>query len=316
MRRAAALLAAVAMVVGAFALRSARDDGNEDGDPAHTDGDPTTLVCAADLAEVCRAAGVEVVDAPVAGETADALIGSVPLGASAWLTTSAWIDLVRSERERLGEEASVDVAGEPLASTPVAVAVWEDRAVELVARCGLPVGQLPSWRCFAERLGEDLPGGDRVRLVSPDAESAGGLVVAAAQAGGLLGLDDFASNDFESGDFRLLADRLAAGQVGAPVRLMSTRGPGEATGAGTLRADAVDVPPRFGTRILVGAADPPYRADVVLVTREGQDVPDDVRRSLSEALLAAGWDRPVPSMAPLPAGGVLAAIRTLWSQSR
>lgn len=316
MKRLAALVAAVLMVVGALALRQARDDADETAvDPGE---DPRGILCADDLADVCRAAGIELAPSRPAGETADALVGADgrdALGGSAWLVTSAWADLVQAERDRQGNEALVGVAGEPLASSAVVLAIWEDRSAQLVERCELPGGQLPGWRCLAEQAGEALDAGDRVRIAGPEVDSAVGLVVAAAQAASVVGRTDFASNDPDAGDLGRLAPALSGGPAGDPLRRMRVEGPGQVTATGTVRAHAGNLASSFG-KIVAAKVAPAVRADVVLVVPAGSSVSGSDRQALIDALLAAGWDPPADGPTGLPSGGVLAAIRTLWAQSR
>lgn len=316
MRRAAALLAAVAMVVAALAYRSSRGDGDRGpGDDPAVDV-AAGIVCAADLADVCAAAGIPIAATPPAGTTADALLAAddaTALGGEAWLTTRAWASLVADERARAGEDPVFEVAGAPLASSPVVLALWRDRASQLAERCGIVGEAAPGWRCLAEQSGSTLDAGDRVRIAGPDVDSAVGLAVAASQAVGVVGRSAFASNDPEAQDLASLAPALAGGADGDLPRMRS-RGPGEITAAGTVAALARELSSSFGT-IAPVVTEPAVRADVVLVAPVGADVPDETRSALRDALLAAGWDPPADGADGLPAGGVLAAIRTLWAQS-
>ena len=317
MKRLGALVLAVLMVAAAFAARGAL--GGDDGEEA-TERDESRaagIVCARDLAAVCAAAGVTLAGEPEAGATADALIAAddpSELGGEAWLVTSAWAAVVADERARNRDEPLFEVSGAPLASSPVVLALWADRAPQLAARCGLAADAAPGWRCLAEQAGTALDGGDRVSAGMPDVDTATGLAVAGAQAVDLLGRTDFGSNDFD-GTFRSLADRLAGGQLGDPLQVMRSRGPGQVTAAGTVVAEAANLASSFGS-IRPTVAEPAVRADVVLVVPAGAEVSDADRTSLAEALLAAGWDPPSSDPDGLPSGGVLAAIRTLWTQNR
>ena len=78
---------------------------------------------------------------------------------------------------------------------------------------------------------------------------------------------------------------------------------------------ATNLGANFGT-IRPTVPEPVVRADVVLVVPDGATVPADQRTALADALRAAGWDAPSDESSGLPSGGVLAAIRTLWSQNR
>lgn len=317
MKRLGAFALAALMVAAALYARGAMD-GDEEAVVEGGGVEQAGIVCAGDLAEVCSASGVALVATPAAGTTADALVTAddpADLGGAAWLVTEAWASLVVDERTRNREEPLFEVVGGPLASSEVVVAVWADRAAQLAERCGEPLEAAPGWRCLAEQSGSALQAGDRVRVAGPDVDSAAGLVVAASQAAGLLGATDFASNDFDQGDFRSLATALAGGQTAEPLRSMRSQGPGQVTAAGTIAARATNLSSTFGT-IRPGTLQPAARADVVLVVPVGTDVSGDVRAALAGALLEAGWDRPADGPSGLPSGGVLAAIRTLWSQDR
>lgn len=319
MKRLGAFALAVAMVAAAFVARGALgSDEDEVADGGGGEQQPPGIVCAADLAELCSVAGVALAGKPPAGDTADDLIaadGTADLGGAAWLVTEAWASLVLEERARNREDPLFEVADGPLASSPVVIGVWADRAAQLAERCGQPADAVPGWRCLAEQSGSALQAGDRVRVAGPDVDSAAGLVVAASQAAGLLDRTDFASNDFDQGDFRSLASALARGQSADPLRAMRSQGPGQVTAAGTVVADATNLSSTFGT-IRPAAPQPSVRADIVLVVPAGTDVTAGDRRALTEALRSAGWDAPAAGPSGLPSGGVLAAIRTLWSQDR
>lgn len=321
MKRLGAFLLAVAMVAAAFVARGAlgSDDDDEATDTGTRDEQPAGIVCARDLADICAAAGVPVADTPQAGDTADTLVAAddpAELAGTAWLTTSAWASVLVDERARTREDPIFEVTGGPLASSTVTVGIWADRGDQLAELCAQPADAAPGWRCLAEQSGTTLQAGDRVQVASPHVDSALGLVVAASQASGLLGTTGFASNDFDA-TFVSLASRLASGQASDPLREMVVQGPGRVTAAGIPRARATGLDtPRFGTTITASAPEPAVRADVVLVVPSGTDVPDDQRTALADALTDAGWDPPPTGPAGLPSGGVLAAIRTLWSENR
>lgn len=317
MKRLGALVLAVAMVAAAFSARGALDADDEDDVVGGGGEQPAGIVCASDLADICTAAGIPVAGTAAAGDTADALIAAdeaADLDGRAWLTTSAWASVVIDERARLGDEPLFGPTGPSLASSPVVLAVWENRADQLAERCGVPEGVPLGWRCVAAQAGSELPSG-RVRVAAPDIETAGGLVVAASQSVGFFERADFSLVDFDTEGFRTVAAELAARTTEAPLRRMRAEGPGQITAAGALRADAGNLRSDLGT-ITAATPEPTVRADVVLVVPTGTDVPEQQRAALAEALTAAGWDPPSAEPDGLPSGGVLAAIRTLWSQNR
>lgn len=305
MKRAGALVAAVAMVVVAFVVRDATsDDGTGDG------GDRGSgLLCPTEMEPVCAQA-VSETDSAAAGITADDLIEAVDaqdLDAEAWIVPAAWAELVLAERAFLDKPELFEIAGEPLASAPVMMAIWADDAQLITGRCGADLG----WRCLAEEM--ESTAGRRITVGAPDVDSAPGLPIAAAQVVDLFGASDFATNDFDTADFRTLAGRLGAGQTTDALGTMRTRGPGALTAAGALRLRDQNLSSNFGA-IEVVEPKPPVRADVVALVPAGQGLDGDTRAALTQAFGEAGWGEPAGGPDGLPNGGVLAAIRRLWNE--
>ena len=50
----------------------------------------------------------------------------------------------------------------------------------------------------------------------------------------------------------------------------------------------------------------------VLAAPAGADIPQDLATDAAAALLAAGWDAPGASQAPLPSPTTMLALRQLW----
>lgn len=303
MKRVGALLGAVAMVVAALVLRSTfsgDDDGGNGG------GDATRILCPVEFAEICADAATA--ETEVAGTTADRLIEATTaddLGADAWIVPAAWARLVIDERARLDRPPLFEVQT-AVASSPVMLVVWSDRADQLEALC-----PAVDWRCLSDQDGAVLSGGDRVETGAPSTDSATGLTVAVAQAANLLGRSDFAANDFD-GPFQSGAGRLADRQLVDPVRAMRTEGPGRLTAAGVVAADATNLTTNFGTLTPIEVA-PGVRADVVVLVPLDRTIGDRRLGELGESFVAAGWEPPATGGDGLPGGGVIAAIRTLWT---
>ena len=308
MRRLGALLGAVVMVVAAFAVRGAvTDDEVTRGAPGD---DVSGLLCPAEFEAVCDAAGGDVLVEP-AGVTADRLIAATEvssLDAEAWIIPAAWARLVVAERERLRREPIFEVTDELIATSPVVLAAWTEEATELAAACGVDA---VGWGCIAEQTGQQVLG-TRVQSGAPPVESATGLVVAAGQAGALLGRSDYATNDFTP-EFESAASRLAAGQVADPLTVMRTRGRGQFTAVGVVGADAQQIATTFGTIVVFDDREPRVRADVVALVPAGGDIDGDRRTALRAAFTAAGWKTAASGADGLPDGGVLAAVRALWN---
>ena len=300
------------MVAAAFFIRGAtvEDDGAGDDGATAPDG----LVCPLELEEACRAATGRVVAEP-AGTTADRLLAArkaADLGAEAWIVPAAWARLVVAERDRLDLEPIFEVAEEPIASSPVVLAAWTEQADELGVRCDRPV----DWRCLADEHGRTVLR-SRIRVGLPSIDSATGLVVAAAQAGALLGRSEFAANDFDlDPQFRQRAGVLASGQDPDPLAAMRTQGPGKFTAVGALASDVRNLASTYGTIAVFEDREPVVRADVVALVPAGGELDGRWRDALRSALTAAGWNPPAGGPDGLPAGSVLAAVRTLWNESR
>lgn len=307
MKRVGALLGAVVMVVAALAVRGTFG-GSDDGGAIAGGGSADEVVCATGLDAGCDAVGARTEDA---GDTADRLLAPDGDLGGAWIVPAAWAELVIAERARLGLDAAFEIDGDPLASSPVVLAIWSDRAGQLADLCGRTV----DWGCLADQQGVVLTNGDRVRVGAPPVGTATGLTVAAAQAAGLLGTSSFAANDF-TGTFNSQASRLATGQRDDPVTTMRTQGPGRLTAAGTTRADTINLTSNFGDITRVEDLTPAVRVDVVALVPTGSSLDGDTRRTIERVLVDIGWDAPGAGDDSLPAGGVLAALRTFWTENR
>lgn len=182
--RLLAVLAAVALVFGAFALRGALgDDGSPSdgsagpGNPRR-DGQPFRVLCDDDLGVACDVLASETgdtVEVVTAGE-ALALLTGEEADYDAWLTLDPWPAMLAET----GEAGRAVAVTEPalLASSPLAI---------LVAPETTPCNSTPtSWGCLAE------PADPPVGLADPRT-AVGALTVAAAVAG-LEGRTDVGTN--------------------------------------------------------------------------------------------------------------------------
>lgn len=104
---------------------------------------------------------------------------------------------------------------------------------------------------------------------------------------------------------------LAANQIDDPLATMRSRGPGRATAAGLVAADASATSSNFGT-IEVTEDDVVARV-VVAQPIQGGGIAD--LDPLVDALVAAGWvaSDGAETGAELPGGSVLAAVRSIWA---
>jgi hypothetical protein len=297
------------MVVAAVAIRGAidDDDNERDGD----DGGATVVVCATDLLDACQALGTEIeVRSEVAADTAAAIDdGSLADDVDAWITTTAWTELVDSRSpDALG-------AAEPLATSPTVVAAAPGRFDAIGDLCeGDDV-----WRCLGDAAGNDwgdLGTGDprwaelKVGLTDPD--SATGLSVLASATAGFFGDTGFAANDFTGAFEGWLATLARASASGDPdpALTLATR-PGTYSAAGALQAVAGRVEGR-GVETIEPETE--VQATVVAVGLNGNDDLPNADRA-RDALVDRGWSRAGDGdLAPTLKSGVMAALHNLWRQ--
>lgn len=297
----AALAGAVAIIAAAFVGRGLLFDDDSSG---LSIGDEAALVlCPEEFMEICgQIEGNLDIDFESAGATADRLISATntnELDGRAWIVPKVWADMVIATREFENLRPLFHIS-DPLASTGVALSVWEGVADAL--GCG-PV----TWVCLADAVGDPIPGtNNRVRVGMPPIASASGLPVAAAQAVDVSGRVDF--------DPTLLstATVLAENQSNDPLATMRTRGPGELTAIGALDASSTNPRSNFGSITTSIPVKP--RVDLVVVTAEGASVDDDILSHIEDAFMDAGWQGPGTGEDRMPDGDLLAVIREEWSR--
>ena len=339
--RVLALLAAVAMVVGAIAVRNAIDDDEEGGV-----GGPLRMVCDTALASVCQAlAGEEGDRLRITVEDAAATFerltdpAAPPLELDGWLVTAPWPGMVAAAQRRASRAPAL-VAGEVLARSPVVLAVRPERHRPLDERCGATV----SWKCVGEVASmpwSSLPGGDAnwgsVRPTHPPTASTIGLTVVGAGAVSYFGgRTDLSSADLQDDMFRDWLSRLERARPnpadGAPFQTLLRQASAYDL-VGTIEADA-------GPSLVAAARpdkptllypSPVVTADVVLAVPDGGAGERMARLVGSEsglsALAGAGWRVPgqrrtpgvaeKPALAPtsnLPDPDVLEALLDLASR--
>ena len=335
--RLLAFVGAIAMVVGALAVRDRMDEEDERASTV------LRIVCASELGPACEAmardeaAGRLEVTIEAAGVTADRL-GSAAAGSAAaeldgWLVTAPWPAIVAEARQRGGMEPLVST-GPVLARSPVVMAVWPERGAVLARFCKAPE---VTWRCLGDHAGrrwEELGGQATwgpLKPGHPDVSSANGLPVLGAASAGYFGRTDVTRADLDDDGFRDWLTRLERSipsRSASPLEDMLLAGPAAFDAVGSIEAEAGPLLARSARpekpELIYPA--PVATADVVLGTVRGRRarlltelVGEDVGR---RALAAAGWRvqgqrRPpgVPAAPPLPPGsglpdpGVLEALR-------
>lgn len=298
-KRIAALAAAVALILGAMLIRDLADGDDGGGDRADDPVDAAEIVCAAELAEVCRtvdAAGFAV-RVEEAGDTLDALASAgvddpVPI----WLTFAPFPGAVDLAREQAGRRPTA-YGADVLASSPVVLVTTPDTAGSL--SCGDPAG----WRCLADA---ELSVG-----FASTPESGIGLVAATAAGAGY---SDGPGAPFADPIFQVwLRDlltsvnpsQLTSGTAVATIQVRRSAMDGAAGILAELDGYARD-------DLAVLYAEPMGRADVILAVPDGASVPDGLAASLTDALLDLGWQAPASVAGAAPDAGALLATRDFW----
>jgi hypothetical protein len=331
MSRLLALVAAVAMVVGAFALREWLDARPAPEVPSEPS---TSLVCAAELGAACErlaeTEGLEVRTA-AAGDTVIALAANPDAAPDLWLVPAPWPEVAQIRRG--GDPAGAPEVSQVLARSPLVLVGFTERLETLEEFCSGEV----TWRCIGEQAGTPWS-----ELGLPDAgaavlrpghrdptTSAAGLLVLGQAAAAFFGGTDLNRGDLDSEDFAAWFTRLESAipefspASGSMVTDMLTRGPASYDVVGTTEAEAtqlLEAAPAGPRPIEVRPSSPPASADVVLVAFDGdvEGALERVGEPLRAALADTGWkveaDPSLPEDAGLPSAGFLVALQERWEE--
>jgi hypothetical protein len=189
--RILAVVAALAMVFGAFVYRYGVPGGGGNGD---TNGDGRSvgdrnIVCASELGDaVCAAVGDGVVVEPAA-VTAKRLLAARGLGdagVAGWVAPGPWPAMVDSGRELASKTPLFAIGGARVGLSSTALVA--------VARKGqLPAGCDPTtWKCLGDAAQDPT-----FRVGADAISSATGVLVRAAALSGYFGRSDYATNDLD-----------------------------------------------------------------------------------------------------------------------
>lgn len=314
--RLLAALAALALVVGAFAVRGllAGDDGDDAGPDDRDGGSPggdLRVLCDADLGEATCAAvgqldGVEV-SRPTPARDALVLLSEPEPDYDAWLTVDPWPGVLEAARQAAGQ---APVTGEAVPVASGTLAVLLDPTSDLA--CADPA----DWACLTQ--------GVRPPVGLPDPDTAVGAVVLGHAAVGLVGGTDFGigavRDDPAVGD--VLLDTVgavpAAQRRATAAQVPALSQPGNLSAAVTLDglAEATAASNQGRQRGLATLAlAPEATVGVVLapIGDRGADALDTLGDALldetvREALAGAGWDGGAATTTGLPDPDVLYAL--------
>ena len=316
--RLLAILAALALVIGAFVLRGALagddDAGGEEtaatGDGPSPGGGSYRVACDEDLGDAaCEAigdlAGVRSVEILAATEAVAAMAGDdVPY--DAWVTLDPWPAILDVERSEATEEPIVSGEPVPVASSGVALLTYETRGIE----CPDPA----TWGCLVEQA-------PTVGIGVPALDTAAGTLILGHAADGLIDRSDFGYADIVDTDVAgQLQDLLDSGvprPTAAQARTSLQPGNYRAvvTVAGLARRLAAS-PQGKRSGAVVTALDPAATIGVVLapIGRNGEAAVERLKggvtgQTVSRALDEAGWTGKAKASAGLPAFDVLYRLK-------
>lgn len=282
MKRLAALVVAVGLVLGAIQLRRAfSDDGgsggrNGDKPPARRAG----LICDSTLEAACgRLDGVDII-LERAGVTADRLAAGKPLGADGWVVAEPWVWIASfgpPERQKLDATKA---------------AAWS--GVSAVVTKGSPAADCRDWACLAAA---------GVPTAHDSADTTGGLAGIGALAGGRVERVDFSNTELDDDlDFNQWLSRVEssanlANRAAPVIELIQTAGGfqialGLEVDAHSLNDKVTAITPKDGP--IIG----------IVLAGDTDVIPLD---ELADALVAQGWQRRLRGTAFNP--GALATLR-------
>lgn len=281
-KRLLAVLVAAGLIVAAVLIRGQVIDG--DDEPASAE--PTTLVCAPDLASLCNAA------ASTPGlTTRTASDATMPLASDeVWLTLAPLPDAVEG------------YTSEVLASSPLALVLVPDEAEQLRVACP----EL-DWSCIGAQAGRPWASGDgAVRPGVAPIDTAIGQVSVAAVVRGF-----FANTSIDTTDPAWIPWSRRLSNVVGTISLSG----GTPIGTIQVRQSALDVAIGAEAELATTRRDqftvlyaaPMTRVDLVLAAPDGVDVPDGLVAALSSAAIEAGWEQSAEGQPP-SATDLLAAV--------
>jgi hypothetical protein len=339
--RLLALALAIGLVVGALAWRD-RGDGGGTPDPTASPTATTpagqAMTCAAETG-LCDALAAALPDLDVAvvngPETAGRLATADTSGT--WVTLESLTAVVADARQRGGEQPLLAVS-ETLATSPLVLVAWNDRAAVLTDQCGAI-----DWACIgqvAPRPWSEIGGQSSWGRVKPahaalDRSGIGGLAVAQAAAS-FHGTAELSTTQLDQLEFQSWFDGLERAIPAAPttssyLQSMLVQGRSAADVVGTTEAEVARLFARAGTRaddLLMLPSTPAVFAEIVIATPVGTTPPADIVTAVREAAAASGWrvDGQLQPGAVEPVeidgepvrftGGLLEALRLRWERVR
>ena len=347
-RRLLAIVAAIALVLGALLAHGDFDSGGGGGGGTQHSG-AGHILCAAELDAVCqeiaRTAGIKVDVAPAGSTVADlsTIADGSPVAYDGWLTFAADANIVIEARARSSLGTLLEKPLGPIARSPLVLAVSKEREAVLTAHCGghitvKCVGDVAggSW----SSIGGKVAWGD-VKPGHADPSTSGeGLAVIGQEAAQYFGRTNLSLDDFSNDGFLQWFTQLersvpnGASADAAPFERMLSTGPAAYDVVATTEAEAGPLlasasrDRRAAVDLLYPA--PVATAEIVYAPVVGGDT--NVRDAVTgdsgrRALAHAGWrvdgesfakgvsNTPaLPAVSNLPEAGALEALLQTWRE--
>jgi hypothetical protein len=313
-RRTAALVVAIGLIVGALIIRNHRDTEKRLG--------PYRLTCATEFAPECRTLSASEVSVTVepAGVTTDRLV-ALPAGADpgfdGWLSAGVWPRIVTQARAAAGAASlgatTLDLGG---AHSRLVIVGWRDRLTVLRQACR---GQL-TWKCIGDAAakvtwkangGPEAWGPVKIALPDPATESVGLATLAGASFDPLLaGLSpaDAASNDA----YLRWLTAVAQARSMADLAAILTSGPALADIYVGFAAEVEPIVRTSAARDQVEITSVAIGTDVAArLLAIGRQPP----AKLADALRKSGWTRVATTGAMPLMPDLVPALRQLWKDT-
>jgi hypothetical protein len=317
-KRIAAVLCAVALIIGALLIRNGLDDSSSSssGTTNAPSGGETTVVCSTDFAAVCAALGKNyTTTVESAGITLDRLSTGTAVPPDAWITLDPLPGMLETMRA-INNLSTLTTSVTAIATDTPALAVPSGRKDSIDLGCaGLSI-----WRCVGSAAGTGWttldPGAQAgevlVGLADPATEDVGLITFANAVAGyfGVVQQDNgsFRDSGFTSWlrNFSNNAKIVALGTSPLSTLLVrKTEVNVAATSASELAAN------ERRSEVAIITVEPAIASTAVVATFTSRG--SSVAGKAGPLLLAAGWTAPSDPQPQLPAG-TFVALRALWKE--
>ena len=243
--RIVAVICVIGLLIGAFAWRERSDESGGSGS------ETLRLVCVSEAASACEALAKQsknrlTTTVEPAATTASALSADTSTDIDGWIAPPAWIEMVRSARQRASIGEGLREPSRSVARSPVVLVVDRARAGVMRSNCKGDI----DWKCLGDVMGKGrwdaLPGG-RTEWGqtnfgwSDPATSATGLATLAGMTAGYFGrsdVDAFDLDDTAYSQWITATTRSIARGSSNPLTTMLTSGPATFNGVVTTESAA------------------------------------------------------------------------------